>query len=91
MVTEEKAVGLITFSGKESDWHNWKFVSLSKATCGEYRDILEGNNKVAVPKHNVVLGDELKTLGITIEYVAPNTPQQNGVVERAIATCIAKT
>ena len=39
---------------------------------------------------NQTLGNELKEMGIQIEFVAPNTPQQNGVVERAFATCTAR-
>ena len=31
------------------------------------------------------LATKVKSLGITVEYVAPNTPQHNGVVERAFA------
>ena len=34
---------------------------------------------------NKTLGNKVKTLGINVEYVAPNTPQHNGVVERAFA------
>jgi hypothetical protein len=34
------------------------------------------------------LDSEVKQLGITIEFVAPNTPQQNGVAEQAIANRI---
>ena len=34
---------------------------------------------------NKTLGEKVKALGINVEYVAPNTPQHNGVVERAFA------
>ena len=39
---------------------------------------------------NKVLAEEVKQNGITVEFVAPNTPQQNGVVERAIATVTSR-
>ena len=39
---------------------------------------------------NLALADELREIGVTVEFVAPNTPQQNGVVERAFATCTAR-
>ena len=34
---------------------------------------------------NISLGKKAESLGINVEYVAPNTPQHNGVVERAFA------
>ena len=39
---------------------------------------------------NLKLGDKLKEIGVAVEYTAPNTPQQNGVVERAIATVVSR-
>lgn len=39
---------------------------------------------------NKQLGDEVKQMGIVVEYTAPNTPQQNGVAERAIATVVSR-
>ena len=38
---------------------------------------------------NLALADELREIGVTVEFVAPNTPQQNGVVKQAFATCTA--
>ena len=38
----------------------------------------------------LALANELREIGVTVEFVAPNTPQQNGVVERAFATCTAR-
>ena len=40
---------------------------------------------------NKTLAARAKELGITIEMVAPNTPQQNGVAERAIATVVSRS
>ena len=34
---------------------------------------------------NKSLATKVQSLGITVKYVAPNTPQHNGVVERAFA------
>lgn len=39
---------------------------------------------------NKQFGNSVKELGIKVEYTAPNTPQQNGVVERAIATIVSR-
>ena len=36
------------------------------------------------------MAEEVKQNGITVEFVAPNTPQQNGVVEQAIATVTSR-
>jgi hypothetical protein len=40
---------------------------------------------------NKTLANEAKQLGIVVEFVAPNTPQQNGVAERAIATVVSRS
>lgn len=40
---------------------------------------------------NKKLAAETKQMGVNIEFVAPNTPQQNGVVERAIATVVSRS
>ena len=40
---------------------------------------------------NKTLSNEAKQLGINVEFVAPNTPQQNGVAERAIATVVSRS
>ena len=39
---------------------------------------------------NLVLAESLKPLGIDVEFTAPDTPQQNGVVERAFAVNAAR-
>jgi hypothetical protein len=40
---------------------------------------------------NLVLASEVRKLCIEVEFTAPNTPQHNGVVERAIATIASRS
>ena len=39
---------------------------------------------------NLALASKLKQKGISVEFTAPNTPQQNGVIERGFATLMSR-
>ena len=45
MAENEKAIRIIPFSGKESDWRMWSRKFLARARLREYKDILTGTEK----------------------------------------------
>ena len=75
------------FLGKKSDLRD-EVLPLIKRLIATGREV----KKVRMDNagENRILGNDLKEMGLQVEYVAPNTPQQNGVVERAFATCTAR-
>jgi hypothetical protein len=53
-MVDEKSFRTIVFTGKDTDWRTWKLRFLAKAAHKDYRELLMGKRKPAVPDENEV-------------------------------------
>ncbi len=84
VVDDFTRAGFIGFGKKKSDIGDWFNKKVLVPICGAGYEIkyMRADNAGENKKYVQELSDEF---GITMEYTAPDTPQQNGVVEWQIA------